>query len=211
MNTAATILTTLALTLATTTAAFAQDVSAAKTDTTSTDQGVTAMDVARRLSVGVDYRGRANIFSVNPPEVARVSLEAALVEPEFGQSGPRFDLFVGVGSAEGFYIDGGARLGWEWAFDHGLALAIGYDVSVSKEDELRYSGWYEPSYTVNDPLLLNHRVGVEFGGQTGPRLRAGVGVHSVVGFSSAEADDGGDVTSPELDAGMIDAGLIWRF
>ena len=198
----------LALTLADATPASAQDTTANGSDRTSSEGGVTAWDVAQRLSVGVDYRARSNIFSVNPPEVARVSVEAALVEPELGQSGPRFDLFVGVGSAEGFYIDGGARLGWEWGFDNGLALGLGYDVSVSREDALYHSGWYSPSYTVEGPVLLNHRVGVEFGGQTGPRLRAGAGVHSVAGYASI---DHAEVTSPELDAGMIDAGVVWRF
>lgn len=203
------ILLTLAMTAMTASTAWATDGQIDETANTQEDEGFSAVELAQRFSVTADARVRTDVFSLGH-NVSRVGLEFALVEPELGADGPRVDVFAGVGQSRGLSFDAGARAGWEWGFSNGTALALGYDLSVSRDEYFRYSGWYEPSYDIYDPVTLNHRAGIEYGFQSGLRLRVGVGLNVGLAHSRIEQDYGEAITDPRMDTAMADVGIVWR-
>jgi hypothetical protein len=174
------------------------------------------------VSVGVDVRARSSLFT-SYAGVTRVSLELALVEPGLGASGPRVDMFGGIGAGggeyeedehgyaeptSGLYLDGGLNLGWEW--DVGVfSVGLGYGVSVSWEEMLRKSLFMGGEVFIHDPVLLNHRLGLELGVQAGPRVRLGLGYNDMLGYSGLEVR--GENDNDQVAALSLDAGVVMRF
>ncbi len=186
-----TALTTLAITLAAASPAMAQGASGSASST------------SERFAVGVDARARTS-FPTQNPSVLRASLEFALVEPELGESGSRIDVFGGIGAASGLYLDAGARFGYEFDILDASALTFNYDISLTREEHLRSAGMLTNGTSVDDPVSILHRLGVEVGAQQGARLRLGVGVSETI----AHADRG----RADASVGLLiaDAGFVWR-
>ena len=169
-----------------------------------------------RLGIGFDYRLRHSLFD-DQTDVVRVSIEYALIEPSAGDGGLRLDVFSGVGSTviedyhqrTGVYLDAGLRLGWEWNVWEEGAIALAYDISLSKENGV-VSHTYLMGSMVSavDPTTLHNRVGVEVGVQQGLRLRLGLGMSIASGERSVWSSS--QDQSDQVYFFGADAGVIWR-
>ncbi len=193
------LLTALAITCALASPAFAQDVSASEAS------GVEIEDVLGRFAVGADVRGRAHIFDSHPM-VTRTSIEFALVEPEAQEDGVRLDLFGGMGDAQGHYVDGGAQLGYEFAFGDHWVFTMVYGLSVSQEESLTEDGFLSSDVTLLNPVSLHHRLGFEFGLQNALRVRMGFGHNETLAHDTPDSE----LSNRIIGMFTADAGLVWR-